>query len=128
MNRAILCVDDEAIILSSLEMQLRPHFEHEYAIEFANSADEALELIDELANDGVTLVVLISDWQMPGMKGDELLIAVHARFPRVVKIMLTGEAEARAIRRATEFADLHCCLRKPWDSKELVNAIRAGGA
>ena len=56
--------------------------------------------------------MIISDWLMPGMKGDELLIRIHELFPKVVKIMLTGQADEVAVNRAKELANLHCCLYK----------------
>jgi response regulator RpfG family c-di-GMP phosphodiesterase len=61
---------------------------------------------------------------MPGMKGDEFLIKVHQKFPRIVKIMLTGQADAQAIEKVKALADLHVCLSKPWDSQDLIEQIQ----
>lgn len=123
---AILCVDDEKVILDSLKRQLRKRFGNEYSYELAESADDALDVIDELVEDGVRVVVVVSDWLMPGTKGDEFLVNVHKRFPTIVKILLTGQADVAAIKRAREEADLHSYLSKPWSEEELFNAITSG--
>ncbi len=123
---AILCVDDEVLVLESIEIELKKTFKDAYLYEFAESADDALEIIDELIEDGVDIVVIVSDWLMPGMKGDELLITVHRKYPRIITIMLTGQADLAAIERAKNQAKLHALLHKPWDTQELIAAIKSG--
>ncbi|MEO0374513.1 MAG: response regulator [Cyanobacteria bacterium P01_A01_bin.17] len=122
---AILCVDDEAIILNSLLRQLQTAFDDTYLYETAENASEALEIIEELQGEGTDLLVIVSDWLMPGAKGDELLIDVHQRFPGVVKIMLTGQADHNAVERAHDQANLHTCLAKPWQEQDLIQAIQS---
>jgi CheY-like chemotaxis protein len=123
---AILCVDDEAVVLETLEIELQKAFGNAYCYEFAESAEEALEVIEELNEEGVNILLIVSDWLMPGMKGDELLIQIHQKWPTIVKIMLTGQADEEAIERAHHQAHMHRCLYKPWDSKELIETIKAG--
>lgn len=123
---AILCVDDEQIILTSLTRQLKQVFAEDYVYEMAESADEALLIIEELNDENINVMVIVSDWLMPGMKGDEFLIRVHKKFPNVVKILLTGQVDQTAIERATKEANLHRYLAKPWDEKELVESIESG--
>jgi len=122
----ILCVDDERIVLDSLSTQLKSAFGDEYFIEVAEDADEALEVINELSEESSSILVIVSDWLMPGMKGDEFLILVHQKFPKVIKIMLTGQADEVAIKRAKDQANLHSCLYKPWSDQELVETIKSG--
>ena len=122
----LLCVDDEIIVLTALKDQLRRAFGSDFHIDVAESAEEALELLDELAADGHKLLVIVSDWLMPGMKGDEFLIKAHARFPSVVKIMLSGQAESAAVDRARREAALHDFLSKPWNAEALVESINQG--
>lgn len=122
----LLCVDDEIIVLTALKDQLRRAFGSDFAIEVAESAEEALELLDELARDGHKLLVIVSDWLMPAMKGDEFLIKAHERFPSVVKIMLSGQAESASVNRARREAGLHDFLSKPWDAAELIASINKG--
>jgi CheY-like chemotaxis protein len=122
----LLCVDDELIVLTALKDQLRRAFGAEFHIDVAESAEEALELLDELAGQGHRLLVIVSDWLMPGMKGDEFLVQAHHRFPTVVKIMLSGQAQQEAVDRARREAGLHDFLAKPWNAAELVETIRHG--
>jgi CheY-like chemotaxis protein len=126
MPRAvILCVDDEVVILKSLEIELQSAFGDTYLYEFAESGDEALEIIDELNGEEVQLLIIVSDWLMPGMKGDELLIKVHQNYPKIHKVMLTGQADEQAVDRAKQYANLYRYLQKPWNSQELIETIRS---
>ena len=120
---AILCVDDEVVILESIKEQLKRCFGDRYIYETAESADEAWEVIEELREDHVDIIVIVSDWLMPGTKGDEFLIQVHQKFPQLIKIMLTGQADETAIQNAKEKANLHACIYKPWTEKELSQII-----
>ncbi len=125
-NRAIVCIDDCQIILTSIKSQLKSNFGNKYVYEFANSAEEGIEIIDELMQDGVSILVIVSDQLMPGMKGDEFLIKIHDKYPEIVKILLTGQADREAIERAVNQANLHKLISKPWHENELVNAISSG--
>jgi CheY-like chemotaxis protein len=120
---AIICVDDEIIILDSLKNQLKRRFGDRFIYEFAENAEEAWELIKELQADAIDVIVIVSDWLMPGTKGDEFLIQIHQSFPNITKIMLTGQADENAIERAKQEADLHACLYKPWTEEELAQII-----
>ncbi len=122
----ILCVDDEVVVLNSLKIQLRNEFNDAYLYEVAESADEAIEIIEELQEEETDIIVIVSDWLMPGIKGDEFLIQVHQKYPGIIKILLTGQADDAAIDRAKNEAKLHNCLHKPWDGKELIESIKSG--
>jgi CheY-like chemotaxis protein len=120
---AILCVDDEVIILDSLREQLERHFGDDYVYEVAENVKEAWWIIEDLCENGVRVLVIVSDWLMPGIRGDEFLVQVHQRFPQIVTIMLTGQAETEAIERARSEANLRACLRKPWREEELIDLV-----
>jgi CheY-like chemotaxis protein len=120
---AILCVDDEVVILESLKEQLKRRFRDRFLYEVAECVAEAWEIIDELYGDGIKVLVIVSDWLMPGVKGDEFLIEVYRRYPDIMTVMLTGQADESAIERAKSQAHLHACLRKPWTEEELASAI-----
>jgi len=122
----ILCVDDEPVILDSLKIQLKNAFKDAYTYEVAENADEAMEVLEECHVEATDVIVIVSDWLMPGIRGDEFLIKVHQKFPKIVKVMLTGQADETAIARATEQANLHRCLHKPWQAEELIETIKSG--
>jgi CheY-like chemotaxis protein len=124
MNQTgILCVDDEINILKVLKKQLRQLFGNQYIYEVAQSAEEAWVVIDELAEDGIKILLIVSDWLMPNVKGDEFLAQVHERFPEIVTIMLTGQADETAIDRARQHANLYACIHKPWTEEDLQQVI-----
>ena len=58
------------IILNSLLRQLQAAFGDRYVYETSGNAEEALEIIEELPEEEVGVIVIVSDWLMPGMKGD----------------------------------------------------------
>jgi CheY-like chemotaxis protein len=126
LKLAILCVDDELIILTSLLRQLQEAFGDDYIYETAENANEALALLRDLREEKTDVLIIVSDWLMPGMKGDEFLTLVHQEFPKVVKVLLTGQADEAAIERAKGQANLHAYLRKPWNSEELIDCIQSG--
>lgn len=122
-KKLILCVDDEKVVLNSLLQQLQSGLGNAYLYEIAESAEEAWEIIGELQHE-IEMVLIISDWLMPGMKGDEFLVSLHQKYPSVVTIMLTGQADEEAIKNAKTHANLYACLRKPWDKENLIENIQ----
>ena len=115
----ILCVDDEKMILVSLKEQLKRHFGEDYSIETVESGEEALEVLEELNTEQIELPIVIADQIMPGMKGDALLIHLHQRLPRTLKILLTGQANADAVGNAVNYAKLYRYIAKPWEEADL---------
>ena len=122
----ILCVDDERVVLNSLQDLLRIKYGNEHLVEIAESAEEGLEVLEELQEDGYTPLVIISDWLMPGMKGDEFLVQAREMFPHTLNIMLSGQADQEAITKARENNSLDKFIAKPWDMNELLNDIDTG--
>jgi diguanylate cyclase (GGDEF)-like protein len=115
----IICVDDEEGILTALRQQLGARFGRECQIEVAQSAKDALELVDELEKDGESLAVVIADQIMPGMKGVDFLEEVHKRSPETTKVLLTGQAGLDAVVAAINRAGLNRYIPKPWDEPDL---------
>ncbi len=124
MKQAIICVDDEDIILEALKDQLGPFFENQFQIETSTTAEEALEIYDELLESGYNIPVVISDYLMPGTRGDEFLIKVHNKNPNTLKILLTGHANIEGITNAINKANLYRFIPKPWDRDDLILTVR----
>lgn len=118
----ILCVDDECNVLFTLRTQLSRYFPN-YVIEIVESAAEALELIDALMARGVELPLVIADQIMPGMKGDAFLIELHSRYPHILKVMLTGQANTEDIARVVNQGSLYRFIAKPWDETDLILTV-----
>jgi CheY-like chemotaxis protein len=120
---AILCVDDERIILDSLKIQIEKNFNFKYIFEYAESAEEALEVIDELIKEGIDLLLVISDYQMPGMKGDVFAETLKAKLPGVNILMLTGQiTEEKSLDLISKQIVLKV-LQKPWKENDLIEII-----
>jgi len=124
MNKmVILCVDDENTIIRSLKEELMNLFGYKCAIEIAESGEEALEIFFELLNENREVPVVISDYIMPDMKGDELLKRVHQISPGTLNIMLTGQAVTEGVINAVNNANLFRYIEKPWEKEELRQAV-----
>jgi CheY-like chemotaxis protein len=123
-RKAIICIDDEIIILDSLVEQLEKSLGPDYMYESAESAEEALELIEDLDDEDIEVEVIVCDWLMPGMKGDEFLLHIDLKYPKVVKVLLTGQADEGLVYTLKQEADRFAIVHKPWDKDELINAIK----
>lgn len=121
----ILCVDDEKDILDSLRYFLLNKLDsHQYRIEIAESADEALEIFDECQQTDTKIPLIIADYIMPGKKGDELLVSLHKKDPKMLKILLTGQATLDGVKNAYENASLYRYIEKPWEKSDFLLTIQ----
>ena len=121
----IVCVDDEKIVLDSLNSQLTRNFGNNYNYEFAESGKEALEIIEELGHEeDETIYVVISDWLMPGMKGDELLEEVRKKVANVKTILLTGHMDSKVIQEIEKSSKGIKVIHKPWNEDDLIGLIK----
>jgi len=119
---AVLLVDDERVVVESLRLQIR-RLRRELEVECAQSVSEAWEIIEDLQADGVTVVVVISDWLMPVTRGDTFLDELKAKFPAIRRIMLTGQADEEALRRVRDRDLVHRLLHKPWTDEEIGDVL-----
>lgn len=123
-RKAILCVDDEAIILLAMKRELERRLGDRYEIVTAIGADEADSVIADLAACGVELALVICDWRMPGRGGGEFLAALRGRMPSVKAILLSGQDDA-AIRAAKDEIGIAALVSKPWRGEALQRAIES---
>jgi diguanylate cyclase (GGDEF)-like protein/PAS domain S-box-containing protein len=123
MQFAIICVDDDPLVLSSLTEQLGRSLGYEH-IESAASASEALKLCADLHQEGIAIPVVISDQRMPGISGDQLLAQLHRQYPKTLKILLTGQSSLEDVVRTVNFANLYRYIAKPWDEADLLLTVK----
>lgn len=123
-NYFVLCVDDDVTLLNALRTLLCKHLGQGYVVDVAESGEEALEIQAELAQQGHELCVIISDFIMPGIHGDDLLVQLHQISPRTKKILLTGQSELDGVKRVINDADLYRFLEKPFDNEDIVLTVR----
>ncbi len=121
MNLLILVVDDKP----DVEVLFRQQFRHDlragrFTMDFAQSAPAALQRITNAA--GASLILILSDINMPGMSGLELLPKAKALRPDVPVIMITAYGDAEMKRKALE-GGAEALLTKPIDFAMLRNEI-----
>lgn len=128
MTVLILVVDDEP----DVEMLFRQQFRRDlrtgrFIMEFVQSAADALQCITDART--ASLILILSDINMPGMTGLELLPKAKAARPDVPVIMITAYGDAETKRRALE-GGAEALLTKPIDFVMLRNEIdtRVAGA
>ncbi len=107
----ILLVDDEPNILRALK---RIFHQENYIIETASNGQEALEVLEQHP-----CQVLISDFQMPVMNGGELMRRTKKLYPDMIRIMLTGHADADAVMAAVKEGAVYKFILKPWNGNDL---------
>jgi len=123
VSRLILVVDDEP----DVEVLFRQQFRRDlragrFVMDFAQSGAQALDLIGSAAN--VTLILILSDINMPGMSGLELLPKARAARPDVPVIMITAYGDVETKRKALENG-AEALLTKPIDFEALRGEIEA---
>ena len=121
MNLLILVVDDEP----DVEMLFRQQFRHDiragrFTMEFAPSAAATLQRITDAA--GASIILILSDINMPGMSGLEMLPKAKAIRPDVPVIMITAYGDAETTRKALENG-AEALLTKPIDFEILRSEI-----
>lgn len=121
MKLLILVVDDEP----DVEMLFRQHFRRDlragrFSMEFAQSASAALQSIIDASD--ASLILILSDINMPGMSGLELLPKAKAVRPDVPVIMITAYGDAETKQKALE-SGADALLTKPIDFVMLRNEI-----
>jgi len=114
--KAILFVDDDPLVLDAA---VRALHKEPYELLGATSAEKALEILSERQVD-----VIVTDEQMPGMLGSELLSLVAKDYPDTMRIILTGHANVDAAVRAINEGQIYRFLIKPSHAAELAISIR----
>jgi CheY-like chemotaxis protein len=121
VNLLILVVDDEPDIEALFRQQFRRDLRAgRFSMEFAQSGPAALQQIDNAED--VSLILILSDINMPGMSGLELLPKAKAVRPDVPVIMITAYGDADTKRRALENG-AEALLTKPIDFGALRSQI-----
>lgn len=112
----ILCVDDEAGILSALRRLFRAKG---LAVQVAQSGQAGLALMQTQAFD-----LVISDMRMPEMDGVTFLEQVRLRWPDTMRLLLTGYADINAVMGAINKGEIYRYIAKPWDDNDIFLVVR----
>ena len=115
-RRAVLVVDDEAHILSSMSALL----EEDFSVLTSTSAEKALDLLQREDID-----VIIADQRMPGLTGDQFLSKAR-ELSEATRVLITGYADINALIQAVNHGQIYTYVAKPWDPLDLkVTVIKA---
>ena len=118
----IVCVDDETFVLDSIQLQIS-RCVGQYSIEMCSSGSEALDLIRDELKQETSIPLIISDYLMPGMHGDEFLRRAHELTPRTNIVILTGQATLSGVINVINNANIFRYLTKPWQESDLVFTV-----
>ena len=113
----VLCVDDDRSLLDGLRRQ----FHREFEITGVASGEQALEVLREAG----PFAVVVSDMNMPGMNGIELLSRARKVAPDTPRVLLTGHADKQSAIQAINDVGLYQYLEKPWDNSQLLLVIQS---
>jgi response regulator RpfG family c-di-GMP phosphodiesterase len=114
-EHVVLLIDDDRNVLHALSRALRPQA---YRLYTATSAREAMMVLKAHKVD-----VVVSDEQMPGMRGSELLTWAAEHCPDIARIVLTGHATTDNVLRAINEGHVYQFFTKPCDPLHLNTAI-----
>lgn len=112
----ILLVDDEKHALRGVSRLIESEVDG-WQVETAMSGAAALEMLD-----AETFNVIVSEMQMSGMDGATLLSIVEKRHPKVVRVVLSGQADRQTVLSAVK--PMHQYLSKPCDLNQLIRILK----
>ena len=118
MDVTILLVDDEPMVTTALERLLH---QYNYNTIVANSAIKAIDIISKKHVD-----IIVTDEKMPLMTGNEFLVKLRQEYPRILRVMLTGNPDSATARKAIKEGDVYRFLCKPCNGIDVVTTIRQG--
>ena len=118
-KQAIICVDDDPTVLKSIKAELEEAFGDDYLIEIAEGGEDALKFFEAFLAETYEIPVIITDYILPDITGDELLRQIHQISPRTLKIMLADQAKIEAVADVVEYANLYRYIVKPWQAEDL---------
>ncbi|MGH8927706.1 MAG: response regulator, partial [Acidimicrobiia bacterium] len=115
---AILAVDDDPLVLASVQRDLKGRYADRYQVLGASSGKEGLEILNELIVSGDPAALLVVDQRMPEMTGVEFLEAARRLDRSSRRVLLTAYADTEAAIAAINRAGVSQYILKPWDPPE----------
>lgn len=110
----VLYIDDEEANVKAFEAGFR----REFNVTATTSLPFALDALSK-----TEFHVIISDQKMPGVGGAEFLLAISAKYPKALKIILTAYQDFQVAREALNSGRIFKYMLKPWDHDEIVQTV-----
>ncbi len=111
---AILYIDDEEANVKAFEASFRREFD----ITATTSLPFALDALSKKE-----FQVVICDQKMPGVAGTEFLLAISAKYPKSLKVILTAYQDFQVEREALNSGRIFKYMLKPWDRDEIIQTV-----
>jgi len=125
-SRVIVCVDDDPLILQMLSFQLGKNLnEEENIVECFDHPETVVDELKTIFPQTPKDIILVSDYQMPGMNGGELVKQFKEAFPESRCIMISGQANEFVVKDLLENGMLEKFIFKPWNENELMKSINS---
>ncbi len=123
MLPVLLCIDDEMILLKSLEYELEDFFYKKIEIVTAQNPDDAKEIMEELFEEQKKIFLIISDHNMGVYDGVEFLKEISFQYPSIQKILLTGYKTQQLEQELKNHLKVHAIIEKPWSTSEIIKNV-----
>jgi thioredoxin reductase (NADPH) len=114
----ILAVDDDPQVIRAVSRDLKKRYREDYRVISTDSAQEALDSLKEMKNQGAEVALFVSDQRMPEMLGVEFLEKAKKLYPSAKRVLLTAYSDTDAAIKAINEVQLDYYLMKPWDPPE----------
>ena len=123
-KNAIICIDDDPMILQVLGFQMEKFLnDSDTIIELYTEPAKALLDIKEFVFADVEILFVIVDYQMPHISGAKFIRALKETHPAIPCIMLSGQANSSQIEALESDGLLEAFLQKPWEESKLKKRI-----
>jgi CheY-like chemotaxis protein len=124
LKYAVICVDDDPIILQLIDFQMKKLVNDQTTIVETTTDPRAVEAkIEEVRSYGLEPLFVMTDYQMPGMSGAELIRKLKAKEPALDCILLSGQANDVAVEELERDHLLYSFIGKPWKEEQLLEVI-----
>ena len=124
INKAVICIDDDPMILQVLGFQLEKFIDaSDTLIELYTNPSKALADIKEFVFDEIEIVFVIVDYQMPEMSGANFIRSLKQSHPNLPCIMLSGQANHSQVLDLETEGYLEAFVSKPWEESQIHDLI-----
>lgn len=124
MRPTLLVVDDVKECADGLVEQLECALGQHFSVDLAESPAEAIEILDELEQEGGSLALVLSDLIMPQLDGARLLVELHRRQPRALKLLYSGCPRADDLLYLLAHGRVDGFFVKPWSETLVAELVQ----
>lgn len=122
---AVLCVDDDPVILQLIDFQMKKLVNPVNTIvESTTDPTQVEEKLEEIKSYGLEPLFLMTDYQMPGLSGAQLIRKMKKINPELNCILLSGQANDVAVAELEDEKLLFSFIGKPWREDQMKEILR----